>query len=482
MLKLKKYGWVVNCLILMLLLSAASISVADNATERMLLINDVQDKLDDINGHFREFDSDENDDAIDKISDRLDEIVGLIKELDKIYENDGNATALVKDYPKKIAELRKSLSYLKLARANQFKVDPIAEICSDEEDDLRDAIDKLMAKQYPSQSDEIEDLAEDTENKISKLIKDAASLVVTVDKLLRQAKAFNYRKNNWAGVDAALDKSADKIIKYQKDALNRAEQGCDDLLLGDAQDFIEDALQELADLDQVADQRNDDFVELRKRINTYFKEVNKIKAADETMLDQLITAICGEDIERDGDAADKLADSITSKAQRKLKPSIDYIILRQREYMAAVRPFMKAGAPQKGQAIRYKILLEKNEKIVDKLKQSVVHGGNNPKIRAASAWGIKQHKDMGKNSRYACDAVEVVAGRGRADCVSIDKKKHNDCVVFEFKPSSHSHSKAMSQARAYIPYLNKKYRSKSNAAHCFPKGFVAKVADYKACG
>lgn len=483
-------GWAANSLVLIMLLgctmaafAAAEATDAEKAIERMRLIGNVQDKLDDISQHFREFDADKDADAIDKISDRLGEIEGLIKDLGAIYQKDKNAKALVEDYPDVISDFRESLGQIKLARANQFKVDPIAEICEEEEDDLRDAVNKLLAKEDPSESDEIEDLAEDTEDKVSKLMKDSASLVVTVDRLLRQAKAFNYRKNNWSRVDAALDASADKIIAYQKTALQKAEQGCKDLLLGDAQDFVEDAIQELADLDQVADQRSEDFADLRKQIDTYLKEVNKIKKADETMLAELIKAICGSDIERNGDTADKLADSITSKAQRKLKPSIDYIILRQREYIEALRPYLQAGSgsPQFKQAGYYRGLLRKNQGTVDKLEESVVHGANNPRIRAASEHGKDMHERMGRDSKYSCDAVEVVAGRGRADCVSIDIRKHKSCVVWEFKPSTYSNSKAMSQARAYIPYVNKKYENNPDAAGCFPKGFEAKVASYPAC-
>lgn len=474
-------GWAIHFLVLIMLLGGTTAAIADNATERMGLIDDVQDKLGDINQHFREFDGDKDADAIDKISDRLDEIEDLIKELDAIYENDRNAKALVEDYPDAISDLRESLGQIKLARANQYKVDPIAEVCAEEEDDLRDAVEKLLDKQDPSEADDIEDLAEDTEDKVSKLMKDAASLVVTVDKVLRQAKSFNYRKNNWSGVKSALDTSANGIIAYQKAALDEAEQGCEDLLLGDAQDFVQDALQQLDDLDQAADQRSEDFADLRKRIDTYLKEVNTIKKADETMLAELITAICGDDIERDGGAADKLAKSITSKAQRKLEPSVDYIILRQREYIEALRPYLQSGSPQIKQAGYYRGLLRKNAEIIEKLEESVVHGANNPRIRAASEHGKDMHERMGRDSKYSCDAVEVVAGRGRADCVSIDIRKHKSCVVWEFKPSTYSSSKAMSQARAYIPYINKKYENNSDAAACFPKGFEARVASYPAC-
>lgn len=466
--------------ILALVASVGTAAFADNAKDRMELIDETEDKLDEINGLLREFDGDRDADAIGKIEDRLDEIEGLIEVLEPIYENDRNATALVKDYPGKIRDFRQSLGYLKLARENQFKVDPIAELCEDEEEDLRAGIERLLAKEDPSQADEIEDLAEDTEDKISGLVKDAANLVTTVDKLLRQAKSFNYRYKGWSNVSTALHSSANKIIAHQATALSSAERGCEDLLLGEAQDEVQDALEQLADLDQAAAQTADDFNDLRGRIDTYLDEVNKIKRADETMLDQLITAICGSDIERDGDTADKLADSITAKAQRKLQPSIDYIVSRQRDLNAELGPYLRGDSPHRSMAGRYKGLLRTNEGTVESLKESVVQGANNPKIRAASRHGQEQHKRMGGQSTYRCDKTEVVAGRGRADCVSIDKSV--GCVVWEFKPSTYSQSKAMSQAKAYIPYINKQYKDNPDAAHCFPKGFEAKVASYKACG
>lgn len=480
---MKLSGWkpLFARLVILVLVAAAGTAVfADNAKQRMELIDETEDKLDEINGLLREFDGDKDADAIGKIEDRLDEIEGLIEVLEPIYENDRNATALVQDYPGKIRAFRQSLGYLKLARENQFKVDPIAELCEDEEEDLRDGIERLLAKEDPSQADEIEDLAEDTEDKISRLVEDAAKLVTTVDKLLRQAKSFNYRYKGWSNVTTALHSSANKIVAHQAKALSSAERGCEDLLLGEAQDEVQDALQQLADLDQAAEQTADDFSDLRKRIDTYLDEVKKIKRADETMLDQLITAICGSDIERDGDTADKLAESIVAKAERKLKPSIDYIVARQRDFNAELSPYLRGDSPHRSMAVRYKVLLRDNERTVESLKKSVVQGANNPKIRASSKHGIEQHKRMGQQSKYRCDKTEVVAGRGRADCVSIDKNV--GCVVWEFKPSTYSQSKALSQAKGYIPYINKAYKDNPDAAHCFPKGFEAKVDSYKACG
>ncbi len=233
------------------------------------------------------------------------------------------------------------------------------------------------------------------------------------------------------------------------------------------------SMQTMADDDPPTQEQFDD---IKKRINKFIGETNRVKRADLDLLEDLIPAICGSDIERDGDKADRAADRIINKAQRKLKPSIDYIQLRQSELQTELKRFLKSGSPFRSNGGRYMGMLRKNGKIIDKLEESVVQGANNPRIRAASVNGQRKHVEMGKKRKYRCSAVEVKAGNGRADCVSFEQ-----CKVWEFKPSTYSSSKAMSQARGYIPYINRKYARTAAAAKCYPDGFEADVASYRAC-
>jgi hypothetical protein len=102
--------------------------------------------------------------------------------------------------------------------------------------------------------------------------------------------------------------------------------------------------------------------------------------------------------------------------------------------------------------------LQEDYRSLSNVKEGVLNGANNPKIRAAMEYGKRKHIEM--QSSYSCDEKEVVVSSGRPDCV---KFKKDDCLVIEFKPSSVGESAARTQAERYLKDVQRYFKDDKRA-------------------
>jgi cytochrome c556 len=251
--------------------------------------------------------------------------------------------------------------------------------------------------------------------------------------------------------------------------------------------------------------------DMSKRVDDYLEQSKKLREVDKTELEKLIAQICGLDIERDNDEGDQTAKSISDKV-------VD-TVRRDYDSFSAVADKVESDAEKllgDAKAVREatkdlrsndeikddvdKFLTEMSEgidrftervwqklntdyKTLDNVKNGVMKGTNNPKIRAAVEYGKEKHV---YNQRI-CDEKEVVLpSGGRPDCVSFLK---DNCAVWEFKPdSTFNDSSAADYARKY--YLDEviaKFKDDDRAkANCKKDSnnvpiFEAKGAVYPAC-
>lgn len=228
----------------------------------------------------------------------------------------------------------------------------------------------------------------------------------------------------------------------------------------------------------LADDKSD-FRKLEDHVKKYLKDSRAARAHDKKDLRVLITAICKKDIESSGDAASRLAKSMTDKAKAGARNKFKKLTRRNTKLTNRTKRFLKSGNPFRKPAGKFMGMLRSDLKALTNVKQGVYNGANNPVIRSKLLYGQQMHRRMQGQSKFHCDKKEVRAGGGRADCVSF---KH--CKVWEFKPSGYSRSTAMGQARGYIRDVNNKFKKDKAAAKCFSsgkKGFAPDVAFYKAC-
>jgi hypothetical protein len=96
---------------------------------------------------------------------------------------------------------------------------------------------------------------------------------------------------------------------------------------------------------------------------------------------------------------------------------------------------------------------------LDRVKEGVMAGANNPTIRARMEYGKEMHKKL----QESCDEKEVVLSSGRPDCIMF---KEDECQVIEFKPDTYSDSQAKAQANDYLSDVREKFKDDERAKKC----------------
>lgn len=249
--------------------------------------------------------------------------------------------------------------------------------------------------------------------------------------------------------------------------------------------------------------------ETSRKVDSYMDKSRKLRAMDKSELDALITQICKLDIARNDDEADRLAKSIRDKIVDNVRREYDSInseadrlgggdverVMNDAKSLRDNTKSLTSHAEIKDDT--EKLLREMSEGIdsftvrvyekftadyrtLSNLKEGVMNGSNNPRIRAAMEYGKEKHV---YNQRI-CEEKEVSLSSGRPDCISFQK---DNCTVWEFKPDTYSESEARSQAERYLRDVQDKFKDDRRALENCKKDssgkplFVAKGVTYPAC-
>lgn len=247
--------------------------------------------------------------------------------------------------------------------------------------------------------------------------------------------------------------------------------------------------------------------EMSRKVEDYLEKSRKLREVDKSEMDALISQICRLDIARNDDEADRLAKSIRDKIVDNVKRSYEPVasegnafdssllsLLNEIRSLANAAKQLASIDEVKDDANRLvsavESLWEQTNKVWDKeskdyrtlgnLKEGVMNGSNNPRIRAAMEYGKEKHV---YNQRI-CEEKEISLSSGRPDCVSFQK---DSCIVWEFKPDTYSESEATSQAEKYLRDVQDKFKDDRRALENCKKDssgrpeFKAKGVTYPAC-
>lgn len=245
-------------------------------------------------------------------------------------------------------------------------------------------------------------------------------------------------------------------------------------------------------------------------VSSFLDKSRKLREMDKTELEELITQICRLDIEPNEDEERRLAESLRDKVIDKVKAEYGPIDSEGgkldedvRKVLNDIRSLIENTKPltsidevksdansllssensllDRGNDLWNK--LNNDYKTLTNVRDGVMKGSNNPRIRAAMEYGKEKHI---YNQRI-CEEKEVEISSGRkADCVSFQKEA---CAVWEFKPdTSFTDSSAGSWAKdKYLSGITEKFKNDPRAiANCKKDSsgvpiFEAKGAVYPGC-
>lgn len=267
----------------------------------------------------------------------------------------------------------------------------------------------------------------------------------------------------------------------------------------------EDLSSRKSDWDQVKRR----MAETSGKVDSYMEKSRKLRAMDKSELDALITQICKLDIARNDDEADRLArslrdrvvdnvrreyDSINSEADRLGGSEVERVLNDAKSLRdntkgltshAEVRDDTDRLLREMSDAIdgftsRAYEKFTADHRTLANIREGVMNGSNNPRIRAAMEYGKEKHV---YNQRI-CEEKELTLSSGRPDCVSFQK---DNCAVWEFKPDTYSESTAKSQAERYLRDVQDRFKDDRRALENCRKDssgkpiFEARGVTYPAC-
>ena len=190
----------------------------------------------------------------------------------------------------------------------------------------------------------------------------------------------------------------------------------------------------------------------------------------------MIDYVCEQDVEKRGDDAYSDAAGAAEKLERKvahayknLQNGFD-IVTDDLEDLLSVDDEKLVG--------KVKTLLDKLDKergLLSGMEGTVNEGEDNPQVKDALAYNMKMHEHMQRAGKYECDVTSPAVSL-EADCVSFAQ-----CVIWEFSPATEPRGDILKRARGRIAKIEAAYEDDERAADCYPGGFEAKIATYKAC-
>lgn len=227
----------------------------------------------------------------------------------------------------------------------------------------------------------------------------------------------------------------------------------------------------------------------KKRANETFKELNRdsnklLKASKELRIDgaiaeeRLINYLCEQDIEERNDKSYRKATNAAEKLEtfekqyKNLMKGFDTIIDDLEDLLSVDDSKLKSKVNKKIDA------LEKEQKLLTNLDDTVLEGQDNDQVRNALTHNLKSHNAMMKAGKYDCMSSGKPSSLDDVDCISIEQ-----CTVWEFGPATEDRSDILKRGKAHISKVNSAFDDDDDddIKKCFPDGFEAKIATYKAC-
>ena len=244
-------------------------------------------------------------------------------------------------------------------------------------------------------------------------------------------------------------------------------------------------------------------------VERYLEKSRKLREMDKAELNTLIEQVCRLDVARNDDDADRLAksmrdkvvdnvrrefDNLNAEADRLFGNEVERVMndakgLRDSTKGLTAYPETKSDTETLLRTMSEQIDNYTNRaydkfsadyRTLSNLKQGVINGSNNPRIRAAMDYGKEKHI---YNQRI-CEEKELSLSSGRPDCVSFQK---DNCLVWEFKPDTYSESEARSQAERYVRDVQDRFKDDRRALDNCKKDlsgkpiFEARGVTYPAC-
>jgi hypothetical protein len=459
---MRKLTWLAGVFVVFALLT---VSVrADEESDRKELIEDIDEKVEDIGDELSGFESDSDVGDLDDAISYAREVLDLVGRLDRVKGSDSRAESIVRYYPGYVEQFREGARHLKKMKEVQRTADGVADRCTADEATLQSAIRGYVGN--PDDADDAPTKLPEMGRAFGRTWSDKLEKLEDNDEVMQRAASdarFSVSDNEWSGVTSAFGKASSGMQSYWRERYRAAADGnttCKRLALGEKHPDIEKALETLG---KHTGGVKGTVTQLKKDYNEWLRDVKKLRKFSADDRDAIRDVLCNageyEMEAKVNEVADRWASQISSVYGTTLG------VADRLKARAQAKELAKYKGPKEVLAG-----IEKNVASIEKLKNKELLGSNNPALRTKIEWGKKRHEELQRGCKYSeleistsyCDNKIRPGSRCFLDCV----KTSSTCQVIEFKPNSDSgKSEGAVQVEAYEKGLQKWY--KENKAELF---------------
>ena len=241
-------------LLLFLLVSlAVRPAVADNASDRARIIDDIEEELEEAEDSLDDVAGASSASPVSDAVRHVDNIPSLLDKLRDVKEDDSNANRIVDRYRDIIARFREAAGPLTRLKEGQPSLKDRPRVCTDLDKNLEERIAALIDKKDPKGTEELPRFAETLRGKADETWRDAENRKRDMEQWRDQTKRFD-GGDGWSDVRSSMHRAADDVYRAWEADLKTLEQTCANLRKGPQHPKVEEALKQLAAFSQGREQ------------------------------------------------------------------------------------------------------------------------------------------------------------------------------------------------------------------------------------
>lgn len=275
---MSKKGFGGSVVLALLVAMVARNAIADDESDRKELIEDIDDKVEDMSDELSGFASDSDAGDLDDALSYAREVADMVSRLDRVKGGDSRAGKIVSNYPGYISQFRDAAKNLKREKEIQRLADGLADRCGSAESDLQSEIRRYVGDLDSTAADEGPGKLTELGKNLGRTWGEAMRKVRENDNEIKNA-AYNARfsvsEDKWSYVTSNMSSAASGMLDYWNDKVRATVSKCERLEQGEKHPDIDKALATLA---SYSGNTKNTVTQLKRDYNAWLRDVRKLRS------------------------------------------------------------------------------------------------------------------------------------------------------------------------------------------------------------
>lgn len=449
----------------------SAIALADDESDRSALVTHIGLMLDDAGGSLSRVASASSPSDIDDASSDVRSVESDVGRLADIKGDDERANDIVEHFPEYIRSYDEAARALRALKEQERSLDAMPQRCKDDESALQKLIADYVASADEKAVEGLDKIPEAARKLGEQWGPELERWKSQGDQLqeLGSEASLSISDDAWSSVASNLGSASYAVFSHWTQAYGDAQAACSRIALGDKDP---DVVKAIDDLSTFTGNVKQTFKQLKVDYDAWYADVKKAREFTNTDLTEMRDALCNKGEYEVEAAVNAIADRWASQIND-LYGSITGQGARLLDRASAILKRAPKSTP--------KLITAINDNLASlaKIKDGVLQGSNNPKIRAKLEYGKQEHLRRQESCSYHeitisssyCENKVRDGSDCRLDCVMAT----SDCMVIEIKPDT---KEALAEGHVQVEAYTK------GLANWFaqdPEAVLKKMDDLKQC-